>query len=95
MWKMPALGTALIATGAVKFNAHLGEMGRQATLQDFLAMRCGGGAPLPAPGTQTNEIMALAAMHCWGCYAMAAGVAILAFTLWQAVQPRLKPLGRR
>ncbi|MBA4226513.1 MAG: hypothetical protein C0456_07755 [Hyphomonas sp.] len=95
MWKTAALGTALTATGAVKFTNHVGEMGRQATLQDYLAMRCGGGAPLPAPGAETNEIMALAAMHCWGCYAMAAGVAMLAYALWQAAQPRLKALRRR
>ncbi len=95
MWKTPALGAALIATGAAKFNAHLGEMGRQATLQDYLAMRCSGGAPLPTPGADANEIMALAAMHCWGCYAMAAGVAMLAYALWQAAGPHLKQLRRR
>lgn len=95
MWKTPALGAALITAGAIKFNSHLDEVGRQATLHDFLAMRCGGGAPLPAPGAETSEIMALAAMHCWGCYATAAGVAMLAFALWQAARPRLKQLPRR
>ncbi|PKP79847.1 MAG: hypothetical protein CVT79_17835 [Alphaproteobacteria bacterium HGW-Alphaproteobacteria-18] len=95
MWKMAALGSALTATGAVKFTNHVSEMGRQATLQDFLAMRCGGGAPLPTPGAETNELMALAAMHCWGCYAMAAGVAMLVFALWQTARPRLKLLRRR
>ena len=95
MWKTAALGAALTATGAVKFSSHLAEMGRQATLQDYLAMRCGGGAPLPAPGAEATEIMASALMHCWGCYAMAAGVAMVAFVLWQAARPHLKPLQRR
>lgn len=95
MWKLPALGTALIATGAVKFNNHLAELGRQATLQDFLAMRCGSGAPLPSPGAQPHEIMALAAMHCWGCYAMAAGVAMLAYAAWRAARPRPIPFRNR
>ena len=93
MWKTAGLGSALVATGAVKFNSQVAELGRQATLQDFLAMRCGGGAPLP--GADTHEVMALAAMHCWGCYAMAAGVAMLGFALWKAARLRFEPLRRR
>jgi hypothetical protein len=92
MWKTAALGSALVATGAVKFNSHLAELGRQATLQDYLAMRCGGVA---LPGAETHEVMALAAMHCWGCYAMAVGVALLGFAIWQTARLRLRPLRRR
>lgn len=95
MWKLAATGTALAATGAVKFTSELSEAGRQATLHDFLAMRCAGGAPLPAPGAETSDMMALAAMHCWGCYAMAAGVAILAFALWRKTAPLLRRVRRR
>lgn len=95
MWKLAGLGSALAAAGAVKFTSELNELGRQATLQDYLAMRCGGGAPLHTAGSEAGDIMALAAMHCWGCYAMAAGVAILGFALWRAAQPRLQPSRRR
>lgn len=78
MWKIAALGTALAAAGAVKFNTHLAELGRQATLQDYLAMRCGS----VAPGGAAHDIQAQALMHCWGCYVMAAGAAILFFAAW-------------
>lgn len=90
MWKPAAFGAALTATGAVKFSSHLAEMGRQATLQEYLAMRCGGGAPLPVSSPEASEFISLAAMHCWGCYAMAAGAAMLAFALWRTARPRLK-----
>jgi hypothetical protein len=93
MWKTAGLGGALAAIGAVKFNSQLAELGRQATLQDYLVMRCGGGSPLP--GAETHEVMALAAMHCWGCYAVAAGVALLGFAMWQAARLHLKPLRGR
>ena len=92
MWKTTALGSALVATGAVKFNSHLAELGRQATLQDYLAMRCGGVA---LPGAETHDVMALAAMHCWGCYAMAVGVGMLGFALWRAGWPQRQLLRRR
>lgn len=94
MWKPAVLGAALTTTGAVKFSSQLAEMGRQATLADYLAMRCGGSAPLPVSGAETGDLMALAVMHCWGCYAMAAGVAILAFALWQSARPYLKAFRR-
>lgn len=95
MWKIASLGAGLAVTGWVKFNAHLAGMGREATLQDYLAMRCGGEAGLPVAGAETSDLLTLAAMHCWGCYALAAGVAMLGFALWQAAWPRLQQLRGR
>lgn len=95
MWKYAAFGAALIAAGSIRLNSHLAELGREAALQDFLAVRCGGGAPLPGAGHVANDGMLLAAAHCWGCYAMAAGVAVLGFALWQLAMPRLSFLRRK
>lgn len=78
MWKIAALGAGLAAAGAVKFNATLAEAGRQATLQDYLAMRCAG----VAETTAGHSVLAQSLMHCWGCYAMAAGAAFLLFAAW-------------
>lgn len=95
MWKLAGLGAGLAVTGSIKFSAHLAGMGREAVLQDYLAMRCGAGAGLPVAGAETSDLLTLVAMHCWGCYALAAGVAMLGFALWQAVRPRLQRLRGR
>lgn len=92
MWKIAALGTALAAAGAAKFNATLAEAGRQATLQDYLAMRCAGIAQESAG----HGIMAQALLHCWGCYAMAAGAALVLFAVWNMrPRPVAAPVRRR
>lgn len=94
MWKYAAFGAALIAAGSVRLNSHLAELGREAALRDFLSVRCGG-APLPGVGHMANDGLLLAVAHCWGCYAMAAGVAILVFAVWRQAVPRLSFLRGR
>lgn len=75
MWKIVLTGLALFAAGCVKQAEHMAELGRKATLESFLALRCGGEASASVmPG-----IDAASALHCWGCYAMAAGAAMVVF----------------
>jgi hypothetical protein len=72
MFKLAAAGLAIFLAGAIKFALHLG---RSPTLEDYLALRCGGpeaSESLLFP----HGLFSLA--HCWGCYAMAAGAALLA-----------------
>lgn len=95
MWKLAGLGAALVAAGAVKFTSVLSEAGRQATLLDYLALRCGAEAGLAGPGVETGHLFSAAALHCWGCYAMVAGAVILAFALWRKTSPVLKPLRQK
>lgn len=85
MWKLAALGIAALTAGAVKFTANLAALGRQATLQDYLAMRCGG----EAAQAGTHDVLAQAMLHCWGCYAMVAGAALIAFAAWQSAWPEI------
>lgn len=76
MFKLAAAGLAIFLAGAIKFALHLG---RSPTLEDYLAFRCG--------GPEASESLLLphalfSLAHCWGCYAMAAGAALMA---WMAV----------
>lgn len=76
MFKLAAAGLAIFLAGATKFALHLG---RSPTLEDYLAFRCG--------GPEASESLLLphalfSLAHCWGCYAMAAGAALMA---WVAV----------
>lgn len=76
MFKLAAAGLAIFLAGAIKFALHLG---RSPTLEDYLAFRCG--------GPEASESLLLphalfSLAHCWGCYAMAAGAALMA---WVAV----------
>lgn len=78
MWKPAATGSALFVAGALKFAEHLN---RVPTLEDYLAFRCG-------PSGTGQDVSALghflgSAGHCWGCYAMAAGAALVALSAWR------------
>ena len=78
MWKPAATGSALLVAGALQLAAHLN---RAPTLEDYLAFRCG-------PPGAGQDVTALAhllgpAGHCWGCYAMAAGAALVGVTAWR------------
>ena len=78
MWKPAATGSALFVAGALKFAEHLN---RVPTLEDYLAFRCG-------PSGAAQDVSALghflgSAGHCLGCYAMAAGAALVAVSAWR------------
>jgi hypothetical protein len=78
MWKPAAAGSVLFVAGALKFAEHLN---RVPTLGDYLAFRCG-------PSGAGQDVSALghlldSAGHCWGCYAMAAGAALVAVSAWR------------
>jgi hypothetical protein len=77
MWKPAATGSALFVAGAAKFAVHLN---RVPTLEDYLAFRCG--APGSGKDVSALEHLLGSAGHCWGCYAMAAGAAIVAVAAW-------------
>jgi len=91
VWKWASLGVALFMVGALKFEAHLAELGRQATLQDYLMMRCFD-ATQPGLAGASHGFMQHAVLHCWGCYAMAAGAAIMVLAGWKLVRPALAGL---
>jgi hypothetical protein len=80
MWKWMMSGLALLVAGSVRFAFHLN---RTPTLEDYLTFRCGG----QAAGTGSAfHIDALAsAGHCWGCYAMAIGAAMIVAAAAQMV----------
>ena len=90
MWKWAVLGAGLIVTGAVKFSDHLAALGRQARLEDYLALRCLGGAEAEM-AAGAHAVWAHALMHCWGCYAMVVGAAMLVFSLASLVRPARAP----
>lgn len=91
MWKFVLTGLALFAAGWVKQAEHVAELGREATLESFLALRCGGEASASAiPGIETAS-----ALHCWGCYAMAAGAAMVLFAGYAELTSRRKRLAER
>lgn len=78
MWKWMISGLALLVAGSVRFAFHLN---RSPTLEDYLAFRCGGQS---AGSSGAFHIDALAsAGHCWGCYAMAIGAAMIVVTAAQ------------
>jgi hypothetical protein len=62
----------LIVAGALKFRSH---QSRAPALEDYLAFRCGPG-DVAAVTSDAGHFLAAAA-HCWGCYAMTAGAALL------------------
>lgn len=82
MFKLAAAGLAIFVAGAIKSTLHLG---RQPSLEDYLAFRCGG-AGLSESVLLNHSVLSWA--HCWGCYAMAAGAALLALALLQRVLER-------
>jgi hypothetical protein len=78
MWKPAATGSALFGAGAIRFSEHLN---RVPTLDDYLAFRCGlSGA---AQDGSALGHMLTSAGHCWGCYSMAAGAALVAVSAWR------------
>ena len=81
MWKPAATGSALLVAGAAKFAA---DLNRAPTLEDYLAFRCG----LPGAGQDVTALAHLLgpAGHCWGCYAMAAGAALVGVAAWRWAQ---------
>lgn len=76
MWKLAATGAALLIAGAVKFTAYLN---RTPTLEDYLAFRCGPSEQASLAGSVVHTLLNWA--HCWGCYAMAAGAALMLFAM--------------
>ncbi len=76
MWKLAATGAALLIAGAVKFMAYLN---RTPTLEDYLALRCGPSEQASLTGSVGHTLLNWA--HCWGCYAMAAGAALMLFAM--------------
>ncbi|MFN7179534.1 hypothetical protein [Hyphomonas sp.] len=88
MWRYLTAGTLLLVTGALKMTGEVRLMGRAPTLEDYLAFRCGAGDE--AALVTAHGDLASVLFHCWGCYAMAAGAAILAAGLIrQAASARL------
>lgn len=83
MWKLAATGAALLIAGAVKFTAYLN---RTPTLEDYLALRCGPSEQASLAGSVGHTLLSWA--HCWGCYAMAAGAAMLVVALIMTLAQR-------
>ena len=83
MWKLAATGAALLIAGAVKFTAYLN---RTLTLEDYLALRCGPSEQASLAGSVGHTLFSWA--HCWGCYAMAAGAAMLVVALIMTLAQR-------
>lgn len=79
MWRYLTAGALLFAAGALKLTEQVRLMGRTPTLEDYLAFRCGTGDE--AALVTTHSDLASVLFHCWGCYAMAAGAAIVAASL--------------
>lgn len=84
-------GTLLFAAGALKLTEQVRLMERTPTLEDYLAFRCGTGDE--AALVTAHGDLASVLFHCWGCYAMAAGAAIVvAGLLRQMAATRLAAL---
>lgn len=86
MLKVAATGATLIVAGSVQFAHHLN---RPPALADYLAFRCGAADPAAGQGP-LGEVLH-AAGHCWGCYAMAIGAALIAISVWRAFGARRLP----
>ena len=89
MFKLAAAGLAFLLAGAIKFALH---RGRSPTLDDYLAFRC--------RGSETGESVLfshtlLNLAHCWGCYAMAAGAALVAWVAVSQIASTRKHAGGR
>lgn len=80
MSKLAAAGLAIFVAGAIKFALHLG---RTPSLEDYLAFRCGG-ADTAGSALLNHSVLNWA--HCWGCYAMVAGAALLVLALLRRVR---------
>lgn len=83
MWKLAAAGAALLIAGAVRFAAYLN---RTPTLEDYLAFRCGPSEQMSLASAAGHTLLNWA--HCWGCYAMAAGAALLLMAMLAALAQR-------
>lgn len=81
MLKWMFSGAALLVVGAIKFALYLG---RTPTLEDYLAFRCGASTNAASGALHVDGLLPFA--HCWGCYAMAAGAAILLVGAVQAIR---------
>lgn len=79
MWRYLTAGALLFAAGALKLTEQVRLMGRTPTLEDYLAFRCGTGDE--AALVTAHGDLASVLLHCWGCYAMAAGAALVAASL--------------
>jgi hypothetical protein len=79
MLKFLIAGAALFVAGALKLTEEVRLLGRTPTLEDYLAFRCGGSEAAALTGSHGD--LASVLFHCWGCYAMAAGAAIIAASL--------------
>ena len=90
MFKLAAAGLAIFLAGAIKFAL---DLGRSPTLEDYLAFRCGG------PEASESLLLPYALFslaHCWGCYAMAAGAALMVWVaVSQLASTRKQAVGRR
>ncbi len=85
MWKTAATGGVLLIAGAARLAEHIN---RAPTLQDYLAFRCGSDSQAFGPGTLDHTLLSIG--HCWGCYAMALGAALLLFAALRATHPARK-----
>lgn len=85
MWKLILAGGALFVAGAAKFHDQVRLIGRTPTLEDYLAFRCGSEGAIPLGSAHVDAASLL--MHCWGCYAMVAGAALVAAALIRRYLP--------
>lgn len=72
-------GTLLFVAGALKLTEQVQLMRLTPTLEDYIAFRCGTGdeaALMTAHGDVASVLL-----HCWGCYAIGIGAAIVVWGL--------------
>ena len=79
-WKIALAGAGILGAGLVKMQQHM------SSADPFAAYWC------RTPGSEGALVKSggewLILGHCWGCYAAAAGAAMMAFSAWQAFSAR-------
>lgn len=80
-------GLGMFGAGALKLRQHM------ASADPFAAYWCRTPGADGALGGAGGEWLALG--HCWGCYAMAIGAAMLGLAAWRALQSPRRPAAIR
>jgi hypothetical protein len=93
MWRLILAGIALLVTGAARFHHQLQMAGHRPSLEDYLSFRCGTDAVTNLAGGEVD--MPALMLHCWGCYAMTAGLALVTLAMMCRRLPAARLAARR
>ena len=80
MSKLATLGLAMVLAGSARMAEHAPA---PLTLEDYLAFRCGDSTSLSVGSSLEH---AVSHAHCWGCYSIVAGAALMVLAVWQTLR---------